>query len=170
MHKEVKRFFESMKFRFPEYFQGKMVLDCGSLDINGNNRFLFNSCNYIGIDIVEGKNVDVVSSVHLFDSEKKYDIVISSEMLEHDCHYAESLKQMFSLTKPNGLLLFTAAGTNRPEHGTTNHHPGDSPKTHDHYKNITVEMILEALNLEDFSWFEISYLKTDIRFAGIKRG
>ena len=170
MHKEVKRFFESIKFRFPEYFRGRMVLDCGSLDINGNNRFLFDSCNYIGIDIEEGKNVDVVSRVHRFAPGKKYDVVISSEMLEHDCHYAESLKNMFLLTKPGGLLLFTAAGTNRPEHGTAAHHPGDSPKTHDYYKNISVEMILEALNLESFSWFEISYLKTDIRFAGIKRG
>ena len=169
MHKEVKRFCESVKNRFPEYFINKSVLDCGSLDINGNNRYLFELCNYTGIDIATGKNVDVVTQVHLFKPEHNYGVVISTEMLEHDCHYVETLQKMFRLTKNGGLLMFTAAGHNRPEHGTTDHHSADSPMTQNYYCNITVEMLLQALVLSEFSWFEISYINTDIRFAGIKR-
>jgi hypothetical protein len=90
-------------------------------------------------------------------------------MLEHDSNFEKSLQNMFHLTRSEGLLLFTAAGTDRPEHGTSQHHPKDSPLTHDYYRNITVKMIADALDLEWFSWFEISYSKTDIRFAGIKR-
>jgi SAM-dependent methyltransferase len=169
MHTEVKRFCEAIKRDFPQYFVGKNVLDCGSLDINGSNRYLFEKCNYTGIDIATGKNVDIVTPVHEFKPAMDFDVVISTEMLEHDRHYILTLKNMFWLLKPNGLLLFTAAGTGRSEHGTTRMTPADSPMTHDYYRNITVDMILEALSLDDFSWFEISYVDTDIRFAGIKR-
>lgn len=169
MHKRVKQFFENVKKNLPQYFENKDVLDCGSLDINGNNRFLFQRCRYTGIDIVDGRNVDVVTQVHEYDPDKQYDVVISSEMLEHDMSYRQSLQNMFALTKPGGLLLFTAAGTDRPEHGTTEHHPGDSPLTHNYYVNITVEMIVGSIDLEEFSSFTISYLQTDIRFAGVKR-
>ena len=170
MHKEVRRFCGSIKQMFPEYFSRKEVLDCGSLDINGNNRYFFDGCKYTGIDIVEGRNVDVVTRVHEFNPGKQYDVVVSTEMLEHDSNYLVSLIKMRNLTKSNGLLIFTAAGLNRPEHGTSSCHPKDSPLTHDYYKNITSDMIIDALLPEEhFSWFEISYINTDIRFAGIKR-
>jgi len=169
MHKEVKEFCESIKRRFPEYFNGKDVLDCGSLDINGNNRYLFENCNYLGIDICEGKNVDVVVSIDDFNPSRSFDVVISTEMLEHNENWFQSLRNMVYMTKFGGLLIFTAAGTNRPVHGTATHYPQDSPKTPDYYENVTAEMIVRAVDLQDFSWFEISYLGTDIRFAGIKR-
>jgi len=169
MHKEVKEFCEGIKKRFPEYFRGKNVLDCGSLDINGNNRYLFTNCNYLGIDICEGKNVDVITPVSEFKPERSFDVVMSTEMLEHDSNWMGSLQNMYFMTRYGGLLLFTAAGTNRPEHGTNKENPWDSPKTNDYYQNITVDMIVDALELRSFSWFEISYLGTDIRFAGIKR-
>ena len=44
--------------RYGNLFKNKKVLDIGSLDINGSNRFLFEDCNYLGIDVGEGKNVD----------------------------------------------------------------------------------------------------------------
>src|SRR5664279_730454 len=113
MHKAVRKFCESVKQRHPEYFTGKDVLDCGSLDINGNNRYLFSGGTYLGIDICEGKNVDVVTPVHLFEPGRSYDVVISTEMLEHDSNCILSLQNMFFHTNYGGLLIFTAAGTNR---------------------------------------------------------
>ncbi len=89
-------------------------------------------------------------------------------MLEHDEYFGESLNAMYHLTKPGGLLLITAAGKGREEHGTHNHHPKDSPLTRDYYCNIDVQMLLIGLDLTMFSWYTISYFKTDIRFAGIK--
>ena len=41
----------SVKSRFPGHFRRKSVLDAGSLDINGNNRYLFDDCQYVGIDV-----------------------------------------------------------------------------------------------------------------------
>ena len=168
MHIAVKIFFNWIKAQYPNYFQNVDVLDCGSLDINGNNRFLFSEYRYTGIDIVDGKNVDVVTKIHDFHPNKQYDIVISSEMLEHDIHYGKSLENMFALTKTRGLLLITAAGKDRKEHGTTRSIPKDSPLTNDYYMNVTVEMLLQGLDLSKFSWFNISYVVDDIRFAGIK--
>ena len=89
-------------------------------------------------------------------------------MLEHDEYFGESLNAMFNLTKSGGLILITAAGKGREEHGTHNHHPKDSPLTRDYYCNIDVQMLLLGLDLTKFSWYTISYYKTDIRFAGIK--
>lgn len=169
MHKRVRNFCGRIKQLFPQYFTNVDVLDCGSIDINGNNRYLFSNSNYTGIDIVAGRNVDYVSAAHQYRPGKQFDVVISTEMLEHDSQYTNSLANMLDLTRSGGLLLITAAGTGRPEHGTAAHHPGDSPATHSYYKNITVEMLAAAIELEDFEWFEISYDSTDIRFAGIKR-
>lgn len=168
MHKEVKRFCQSIKLQHPLHFVGVDVLDCGSLDINGNNRYLFDKSNYFGIDIVDGKNVDLVTRVHQFCSIKKFDCVISTEMLEHDEYFGESLNAMFNLTKPRGLLLITAAGQGREEHGTRRNNPQDSPLTRDYYRNIDVPMLLQGLDLTRFNWYTISYVKNDIRFAGIK--
>lgn len=168
MHKEVKRICQSVKLQYPSHFAGVDVLDCGSLDINGNNRYLFEYSRYFGIDIVKGKNVDLVTRVHQFKFTKQFDCVISTEMLEHDKYFAESLKAMYDLTKPGGLLLITAAGQGREEHGTHNHHPKDSPLTKDYYCNINVPMLLSGFDLTEFSCYTISYFKTDIRFAGLK--
>lgn len=169
MHKQVKQFCKSVKHRFPLYFSNTDVLDCGSMDINGNNRYLFDHCRYTGIDIASGKNVDIVTPVHLFKPNHLYGVVISTEMFEHDVHYLKSLRNMFNLTISCGLLLITSAGVDRPEHGTFQHHPADSPLTPHYYRNVTVEMLLQALDLNQFSWYELSYCNTDIRFAGIKR-
>jgi SAM-dependent methyltransferase len=168
MHKEVKRFCLSVKNEHPEYFKNADVLDCGSLEINGNNRYLFDSSNYMGIDIVEGKNVDIVTRVHEFKTTFQFDCVISTEMLEHDEDFAASLNAMFNFLKPGGLLLITAAGYGREEHGTHEIKPQDSPLTNNYYCNISVTMLLQGLDLTKFSWYTISYVKTDIRFAGIK--
>jgi len=64
MHKEQKNFCRSVKKQFPEYFRRKKVVDVGSLDINGSNRPLFKKCLYVGIDLIEGKNVDMIGNAH----------------------------------------------------------------------------------------------------------
>ena len=171
MHKAVKVWCSKIKGEFPEFFKRVNVLDVGSRDINGTNRYLFEDYKYTGIDIMEGKNVDCVINpdVPVYGFANSYDVVISTEMLEHDSTYAESLKKMYKALRHDGLLIVTAAGTKRKEHGTRESSPGDSPGTQDYYKNITVRMLCRGLSFANFSWFEISYQDKDIRFAGIKR-
>lgn len=62
------------------------VLDVGSLDCNGSYKPLFAGWEYIGLDIVPGKNVDHVSPEPYhwegLDDES-FDVVISGQTLEH---------------------------------------------------------------------------------------
>ena len=47
MHIQAKLFAMFVKDILKEYFINKKVLDVGSGDINGNNRFLFENCEYL---------------------------------------------------------------------------------------------------------------------------
>ena len=169
-HKEQIEYCKKIKSKLPEYFKDNRVLDCGSLDVNGNNRHLFQNCEYIGIDVGEGKNVDVVSKIHEYNSDP-FDVIISTEALEHDKYYRDSLKNMFNLLKSGGLLLITCASTNRPEHGTKRTKPEDAPLLEwDYYKNLTEEDFREVLDMTLFSEysFETQRNEQDLNFYGVK--
>lgn len=169
MHQAVKKFIIRVKERYPDSFINKKVLEVGSLDINGSVRPFFIRCNYTGLDITEGPGVDVVAPVHQYQPAGLFDTIISTEMLEHDVHWKKSLRQMEQLLCPGGLLIITAAGDGRAEHGTVASSPGSSPATNNYYCNVTAKMIAGALHLEYFSQWDISYINNDIRFYGVKR-
>ena len=46
-HLQQRMFCSTVRSRFPEYFKETLVLDVGSLDVNGNNQFLFDRCCYL---------------------------------------------------------------------------------------------------------------------------
>jgi SAM-dependent methyltransferase len=174
-HDAQKDFFVYVKSKFPERFKNCSVLDIGSLDINGNNRHLFEDYSYIGVDVGPGKNVDVVSKGHEYKSDKEFDIVISSECFEHDMFYRNTIKNCVQLTKPTGLFLFSCASTGRGEHGTRRTSPRDSPLTQqyqewgDYYKNLTESDIRDVIDIENtFIDFEFKYNPGDLYFWGIK--
>ncbi|NCA17699.1 MAG: class I SAM-dependent methyltransferase, partial [Betaproteobacteria bacterium] len=134
-HPAQREFCERVRDRFLSKFQDPdaVILDCGSLDINGNNRYLFASDDYLGIDVGAGKNVDRVCPIHLFDApDETYDIIISTECFEHDRWYPESMQNITRMLKRGGLFLFTCATTGRPEHGTTRSEPDSAPFTNDY--------------------------------------
>jgi hypothetical protein len=168
-HAEQIEFCLQVKQRFPEYFTASMVLDVGSLDVNGNNRYLFSACHYIGIDLGIGPNVDVVKPVHEYKPGVLFDVVISTEMIEHDQHLDKSLPAMFALLRPGGLMIVTGAYTGRSEHGTELRSPGDSPFTNSYYRIVPLYMLRRYLPTDGFSDWEISIKNHDIRFWGIKR-
>lgn len=156
---------------FPSFFQFTQVLDAGSLDINGNNRYLFEGAQYWGIDILGGKNVDQVISAANFSSIKRYSVVITTEMLEHDAQWKESLLNLLKHLEPGGLFIMTCATEGRPEHGTKRTTPEDSPATTDYYLNITWDMLYTIPGfLDKFSIYRITTDKTshDLQFWGIK--
>ena len=179
-HVQQIEFCLSVKQRFPDYFRQRWVLDVGSLDINGNNQFLFEDCAYIGIDLLPGKNVDFCCKAHEFKlPDHSFDVIISTECFEHDPYYALTLQNMVRLLKPGGLLLFSCATTGRPEHGTRRTTPADAPFIQafgdwgDYYRNLGVDDIRAVLDVEQgFSAFEFStqHQTHDLYFWGIKQG
>jgi len=179
-HKEQRDYFIEVKNKFPEYFEGKKVLDIGSLDINGNNRHLFTNCEYIGLDIAEGNNVDVVSLAHEYSVEDgSFDLIVSNDCFEHDMFYEKTFKNIVRLLKPNGFFLFTCKTTGSLEHGTLNSDGGFSspltiqyPEWENYYKNITEEDVRNSIEVDNiFEKYEFSILEvtSDIRFWGIKK-
>lgn len=175
-HPEQATFCKSVKEKYPELFKNVSVLDVGSLDINGNNRYLFEDYSYMGIDVGEGRNVDIVCKGHEFDPGRQYDVVISTECFEHDMYWVHTLRNCVRLTKSGGLFLFTCATTGRHEHGTTRTTPQDSPFTHslfnDYYMNLTEEDVRTAFSPEEeFLSFGFSTNQNtkDLYFWGIKK-
>jgi len=172
---------KKIKIDYPDYFINKRVLDIGSLDINGNNKELFENCDYVGLDVIEGKNVDIVCIAHEYKPDKLFDVVLSTNALEHDIYYKKTLRKMVKLLKSGGLM-FISAPHEWHEHGTVEHKPEHSGTSQMHkewanyYRNVNIEDITETLNLEEiFYEFYIgisSHIKMrgrDLRFWGIKK-
>ena len=181
MHPEARDFTLWAKQTFPASFTGKRVLDVGAADVNGNNRFLFDDCEYEGNDVAQAKNVTIVSRTKDLPFENaSFDTIISTECFEHDPEYADSWRKVYSLLKPGGLFCFTCASTGRPEHGTRRTTPQDSIGTgaevtdmQDYYQNLTLEDLREVFSLDaDFPVWSAYYNahSKDLYFAGVKAG
>ena len=119
MHKQVMQFLSSIKEQHPALFQGTAVLECGSLNINGTPRVFFEEPKeYVGIDWRPGPGVDVVALAHEYNDHPDgyFDVVISTEMLEHDPRWRDSICRMIQLIRPSGSLIITCAGPGRNQH------------------------------------------------------
>ena len=181
MHPEARDFTLFVKRILSDFFIEKDVLDVGSGDINGNNRFLFDNCVYNGNDVIPANNVTIVSKTKdLPFQNNSFDTIISTECFEHDPEYKESFIKIYDMLKPDGLFCFTCASTGRDEHGTRRTSPNASYGTignledmSDYYKNLTEIDLNEVLSLNTlFSVWDTYYNNNskDLYFVGIKKG
>lgn len=181
-HSQQKAFLSAVKSRYPHFFRGVFALDIGSLDINGNNHYLFDAESmYLGIDVAEGPNVDLACPAHeLGLPPNTFDVIISTECLEHDRYWDKTLRNAVRMLRPGGLLLITCATEGRPEHGTRRTMPQDAPllavvdsEWADYYRNLTEADIRASLQIDEiFSYVEFSTNDEthDLYFFGFKRG
>lgn len=99
---------------------GASVLEVGSLDVNGSVRNLFRG-EYVGLDMREGKGVDVVADASdLPFADRSFGVVVSTEMLEHCLKPYEAVREMGRVLTSRGELLLTARGPGFPRHGYPN--------------------------------------------------
>jgi SAM-dependent methyltransferase len=181
MHDQARHFIHFVRLSLGRYFVGKKVLDVGSGDINGNNRYIFERCEYDGNDVVPVNNVTIVSKTKdLPFPDNTFDTIVSTECFEHDPDFKLSLQKIYKMLKPGGLFFFTCASTGRPEHGTRRTTPFESfgtigliPDMVDYYQNVTEKDLNDALPLkENFSVWDTYYNaeSKDLYFLGIKNG
>lgn len=171
-HPAQKEFFRKVKQLYPDNFHQAKVLDCGSLNINGSAKDLFTQSEYTGVDIVAGKDVDIVSFIKDLEFENSsFDTVISGEMLEHDGTWKESLKKMYDLCKQKGLIVISCAGEGRPEHGTSRTNGKQWGTAHDYYMNLTEQNFREVYkdDMFDVVYYEYNPVAHDQYFYGIKK-
>lgn len=91
---------------------GRKVLEVGSHDINGSVRPYVESlkpAEYLGVDIQTGSGVDKVADCEQLVENvgNNWDIVITTEMLEHAENWRLCMEQLASATATGGLLVLT---------------------------------------------------------------
>ena len=129
------------------------VLEIGSIDINGSARELWGTLQpYIGVDIVDGKNVDCVVDIRDWDIINNrynhpylhYDFrtIICTEVLEH-VEPSSIINAMWLYMGDTCKVVITAASTKRKSHSADG-----SPelKVDEYYKNVHPTTLLSLLN------------------------
>jgi SAM-dependent methyltransferase len=100
----------------------KRVLEVGSFNHNGGLRSYVESRNpaaYVGTDITPGPGVDVICDAEkLQDKFEKhsFDIVISTEVIEHTKNWPEVVSNMKNVCRPGGIILVTTRSGGFPVH------------------------------------------------------
>jgi SAM-dependent methyltransferase len=93
------------------------VLEIGSFDVNGGVRPLFSSARrYHGIDIAPGPGVDEVADAADWRTATLFDVVVSTEVLEHTSRWRDVVTNGWNALTPGGVLLMTCATDPRPPH------------------------------------------------------
>ena len=78
-HIQQLRFINFIKESIPELFNSKKVLEIGSLNINGSVRQFFSNCDYTGLDVAEGKDVDIVcNGENYYEKADSFDVIAPS--------------------------------------------------------------------------------------------
>lgn len=170
-HQAQLDFVKRVKETYPQFFTNQKVLEVGSLNINGSVRQFFSGCDYLGVDIGQGRDVDLVCpGEDLGFPDDTFDVSCSCECFEHNPNWALTFLNMVRMTKPRGLVFFSCATTGRPEHGTKRTSPEDAPFCGEYYKNLT-EQDFTNLGLDKF--FQTHSFTTcdhshDLYFVGVK--
>ena len=117
--------------------QPRAVLEIGSLDVNStaqrmNVRTLVGDAAYTGIDTHPGLGVDIVASAADYDGDGAFDLVLSTEAMEHTPHPRDIVDCAWRALRPGGTFVLTAAGPERAPHGCD----GGALPLHEHYANI----------------------------------
>jgi hypothetical protein len=109
------------------------VLEIGSLDINGGVRSLFDATHYHGLDLADGPGVDEVADAADWRPARTYDVVVSTEVLEHAPRWRDVLANAWAGVADRGRLLMTCATDPRAPHSAID---GWQVRPGEHYANV----------------------------------
>ncbi len=129
----------------------RRVLEVGAYDVNGSARSIISNLNplsYLGVDISDGPGVDrICDASHLIDEfgVASFDVVISTEMIEHVADWQLVIHNMKQVLSPDGVLLITTRSEGFPLH--------DYPADHwrfsaDDMRVIFADCIIDHLELD----------------------
>ena len=119
MHESSYRHMDDLVGRYLADKTSLRVADLGSQDVNGSYRRLFDrpGWKYLGIDLVNGANVDLVlASPYRFPfSNGVFDVIVSGQAFEHVEYFWLTWMELAGILVPGGLILLIAPSRG-PEH------------------------------------------------------
>lgn len=116
------------KYLVEQWVIGKTVIEVGSLNVNGSLRSHIESLKpskYTGVDIREGNGVDEICKIEdVLDKfgKESFDVVISTELLEHIFDWKKAINNLKSICKRGGFILITTRSYGFEKHGWPHDH------------------------------------------------
>jgi hypothetical protein len=110
MNELVYDWVKELKEKNPYAFEGKRVFEGGSQDQNGTVRPIFDDAEcYVGVDLKDGKGVDVVTKIHEYDERPDgyFDVCLYLNTVTYDRQWKLSLRKMVHLLREGGSLIMT---------------------------------------------------------------
>lgn len=106
MHLSAKNFAERFLSKYClQPNKDKIVLDVGSTDPYLTLRNIFKEYTYVGLDLVDGPNVDIVYEHGKFPyPDNHVDIIVSSSCFEHDEFFWVTFLEMCRVLKTDGYI------------------------------------------------------------------
>ena len=122
--------YSKMKMFRDKYLTNKeqeklVILDIGSQDVNGSYKDIFDSpqWSYLGVDMCDGKNVDIVlSDIYNWKeiSSASIDVIVSGQAFEHIEFIWLTMSEISRVLKNDGLCCIIA-----PSSGKEHKYPTD---------------------------------------------
>jgi len=106
-----------------EDIKDKFVIEVGALNINGSLRPIIEKMQprlYMGVDLQKGPGVDQVCSAEEIVNRfgvNSFDVLISTELLEHTRDWKKVISNFKNILKPNGLMIITTRSKGFCYHG-----------------------------------------------------
>lgn len=142
MHPEARLAVE-MAVRALELHGPLDILDVGGRDVNGSVRGLFHpESTWTTLDVNEGPEVDIVADATTWTPGRTWDVVISTETLEHVHGWWAAVVMMGNATAPGGAVIITAATDPRRPHSAID---GCALRRGEWYENVPPVALLDVL-------------------------
>ncbi len=137
----------------PSEVRGKRVIEVGSYDMNGSLRPIVSAwspAEYVGVDITPGPGVDMIvgaDDILAKFGRERFDIVLTTEMVEHVRNWRTVFSNLKNITAPNGIIILTTRSPGFFYHP----HPEDFWRyTADDMRTIFSDCRIEALESDDY--------------------
>lgn len=136
------------------------ILDLGGLDVNSTKygldirKFFPRGSFWRVLDIVDAPGVDFVADVRTWEPPELFDIVVSTEMLEHLENWPLAIETAAEALRGPEMLFITCASTGRPPHDA--YGAPTPPPEGQFYENVAPDR-LESVLYSHFRSVELKY-------------